>query len=165
MCLTVPVLYIRVFSLILGLTQLTISDIMTQNLLLWKSIAVNIFLAATLTLKMAAFTPSITTLDYFLGIGLYSFFSANFNTEDKALDYAKECKSQIEKFTDIFELADCQKVVIPAYLYAIAALCVALAVIHLFLISVVSLWRVMLHCCCQKDRPNDRQVRRMQAER
>jgi len=88
MCLTVPILYIRVFSLILGLSHLTIADIMTQSLVLWKSIAVNILLAAILTLKMAAFTPSITTLDYFVGIALYSFFCANFNTEDKAWAYA-----------------------------------------------------------------------------
>lgn len=88
MCLAVPVLYIRVFSLILGLSQLTIADIMTKNMEFWKSIVINIILAAMLTLKMAAFTPSITTLDYFLGIGLFAFFSANFNTEDQAWDYA-----------------------------------------------------------------------------
>ena len=82
MCLAVPVLYIRVFSLILGLSQLTIADMMTQDMFFWKSIVINILLAAILTLKMAAFTPSLTTLDYFIGIGLFAFFCANFNTEN-----------------------------------------------------------------------------------
>ena len=80
---------------------------MTQNMEFWKSIVINIILAAILTLKMAAFTPSITTLDYFLGIGLYTFFSANFNTEDQAWDYTKNCRDDVEKFADIFELPTC----------------------------------------------------------
>ena len=61
----------------------------------WKKIIINLLLAAILTLKMAAFTPSFTTLDYFLGIGLFAFFCANFNTEDKAWDYAKDCRSEV----------------------------------------------------------------------
>ena len=107
MCLAVPVLYIRVFSLILGLSNLNIAELMTQNMEFWKSIVINIVLAAILTLKMAAFTPSITTLDYFLGIGLYAFFSANFNTEDQAWEYAKSCQNDVNKFADIFELPQC----------------------------------------------------------
>lgn len=82
MCFCVPILYIRVFTLILGLRQLTISDIMMEGFSLWRSITINIVLAGIMTLKMAAFAPSLTFLEYFLGIGLYSLFSANFNTEE-----------------------------------------------------------------------------------
>ena len=131
----------------------------------WKSIVINIILAALLTLKMAAFTPSITTLDYFLGVGLYAFFSANFNTEDQAWDYAKSCRNDVEKFADIFELPQCQKVIIPVYLYSLAALCVALAVIEFILVSIVSFYHVCSSCCCVRERPADRQVARMEAER
>ena len=131
----------------------------------WKSIVINILLAAILTLKMAAFTPSITTLDYFLGIGLFAFFCANFNTENQAYDYAKECKSEVVKFADIFELPACQKIVIPAYLYALAAVCVALAVIELVIVTFFNLCKAWADCCCRKERPADRQVLRMEAER
>ena len=64
-------------------------------------------LAAALTLKMAAFAPSINFLDFFMGIGLYSFFSANFNTEAGAWDSAKTCHENTHRMADLVELAEC----------------------------------------------------------
>ena len=116
----------------------------------------NIILAATLTLKMAAFTPSITTLDYFLGVALFTFFCANFNTEDKAWETAIQCKDLVSRVADIVELPECQKVIIPAYLYAVSALCVAFAVLELILITIANLFRACGSLCCRRERPNDR---------
>ena len=53
---------------------------MTNDITIWKSIVVNVTLAIALTLKLAAYAQSMTFLDYFWGVGLYSFFAANLNT-------------------------------------------------------------------------------------
>ena len=66
---------------------------------------------------------------------------------------------------DLIEMADCQKVIVPVYLYALAALCVALAVIELFLILQVTLFRFIKKVCCTKERNSDLQVLRIEARR
>ena len=54
---------------------------------------------------------------------------------------------------------------IPAYLYALAAVCVAVAIIELVLVTFYHLCKAWAECCCKKERPADRQVLRMEAER
>ena len=36
MCICVPIIYIRAFSLIIGLSQLTITELLTDSMYLWK---------------------------------------------------------------------------------------------------------------------------------
>jgi len=58
---------------------------------------------------------------------------------------------------------ECQEVLIPGYLYILAALCVTLAAINAILICVCSFVSWCLALCCWKERPADLQVLRMSA--
>ena len=107
----------------------------------------------------------MTFLDYFFGVGLYSLFAANFNTTKDSWADAHKCFKEADRVGDLIELVDCQKVIVPVYLYALAALCVALAVIELFLILQVTLFRFIKKVCCTKERNSDLQVLRIEARR
>ena len=54
----------------------------TELLYKAKNIAVNIILALVLMLRMSTFAASLNFFDHYWGIAIFSFFAANFNTED-----------------------------------------------------------------------------------
>ena len=56
---------------------------------------------------MAEMAPSLTFLDHFWGIGLFSFFSANLNTFYHFMKNVEKCQAELTYFEDIFEKADC----------------------------------------------------------
>ena len=57
----------------------------------WKEIAVNLILAAGMTLNMASFAPSLTFFNHFLGIGLYVAFAASYMTKKDSWSELVEC--------------------------------------------------------------------------
>lgn len=126
-----------------------------SNSFWWKQIAVNCWLALTLTLKMASFAPSLNFLDTFVGIAFYAFFSGNFNTSKDTWDKTQACYEKTHALKDIFEVDNCQEVVIPVYFYALAALSVCLAALYIFLISMMFIYKNLVGVCCPATRKLD----------
>ena len=80
--MSVPIIYIQLVVLGSSMQLMTLEEIISKdNLHLWKEIAVNLALAAAMTLNMASFAPSLTFFNQFCGIGLYVFFTANYMTK------------------------------------------------------------------------------------
>jgi len=46
----------------------------------WREVLVNITLSLALTLKVTGVAPSLNTFDFLWGMGIYSFFCANYAT-------------------------------------------------------------------------------------
>ena len=85
--------------------DLNIIDILrSTEPIYWKAMTINVFLALTLTIKLAGFAPSLTFLDHFWGVAIYAFFCANFNTGHGFLDNSKSCYQSIGGFMDVIEL-------------------------------------------------------------
>ena len=95
----------------------------------WKQIVINAVLGILLTLKLATFAPSLNFVEYFWGLALFVCFAANFNTEVDTWENSKLCWSQMQRLGDLVDNTECRSVLVPLYLYALVALCVALAVI------------------------------------
>jgi len=103
-CLCVPVLYIQLITLVYELRYKSVDEMMTaSNSFWWKQIAVNCWLALTLTLKMASFAPSLNFLDTFVGIAFYAFFSGNFNTDKDTWDKTQACYEKTHALKDVIE--------------------------------------------------------------
>lgn len=74
-----------------GLRNTAIEDILTKNSALWKDVVVNSVLAVVLTVKIAQFAPSLTFLDHFWGLAIFSLFAATFNTEKNTREEVGIC--------------------------------------------------------------------------
>ena len=57
----------------------------------WKKIVVNFFLSLMLTLKMAGYATTLTFLNYFAGVGVFTFFAASLNIDDQSLSNFSTC--------------------------------------------------------------------------
>ena len=160
----IPILLIRVFTLIFGMRYLAIPEVIhTEILYKAKQIAVNIILALILMLRMSTFATSLTFFDHFWGIAIFSFFAANFNTEEHAWYDARLCWRSMFRVTDLVENNECRRVLIPAYLYTLTALCVALLVLEVLIRGWIFLARQISQCLCPKDRRADLQVLKLEA--
>ena len=129
----------------------------------WKEIIINVVLALILTLKMAGIAPSLTFLNYFVGVGVFTLFAANLNTDKNSLADFKTCHKNTNSVSEVVHTLECQEILIPAYLYALSALCVSLAVFHLILIFTVASANFLFNCCCARERRSDLQVLFLQA--
>ena len=69
------------------------------------------------------------------------------------------------RVTDLVEKNECRRVLIPAYLYALAALCLAFMVIEVIVIVWTFLTRQISQCLCPKERRADLQVLKLEAYR
>ena len=78
-------IYVEITIRVYKLRMLTLAEIVADSSnIWWKGIAVNIILAGAMTLKLSATTAqSMTFMNYTIGVGLYSFFAASFNTQRK----------------------------------------------------------------------------------
>ena len=152
----IPILLIRVFTLIFGMRYLAIPEVIhTELLYKAKQIAINIILALILLLRMSTFARSLNFFDHFWGIALFAFFAANFNTEEHAWMDARQCWRSMFRVTDLVENNQCRRVLIPAYLYTLTALCVALLVLEVVLRVGIFLAKQISQCLCPKDRRAD----------
>ena len=162
----IPILLIRVFTLIFGMRYLAIPEVIhTELLYKAKNIAVNIILALVLMLRMSTFAASLNFFDHYWGIAIFSFFAANFNTEENAWIDAKQCWKSMFSVTDLVENNQCRRVLIPAYLYTLTALCVALLVLEVVIRVGIFLAKHTSQCLCPKDRGTDLQVLKLEAQR
>lgn len=69
----------------------------------------------------------------------------------------------MKKAGDLVEQQDCQEVIIALYLYAHAALCLALAVLQGFLMSIVFVFSKIGKACCGRERRHDLQMLKFEA--
>ena len=70
----------------------------------------------------------------------------------------------MSKIRDFIDLDNCQEVAIPVYFYALAALCVVFALLHLFLISIALAYRAIGQLFCPSSRKYDYQVLKKDAQ-
>ena len=131
----------------------------------WRLVLVNMILALSISFKVVGLAPSLNFLDYFIGMTVFCFFCANFNTDQYTLDDFNTCRDEVHTFSDIFHIVECQEVLIPAYLTSLACLCASLAVINVFLIFLHWLGNAIITLFCWKDRKSDLQVLKMSARR
>ena len=66
---------------------------------------------------------------------------------------------------DLFEQADCQKVIVPIYLYILTVICVAFAVIELIIFIIAQSCISLANLCFPKGRNPDLQVQRLEKMR
>ena len=162
-CFAAPILYMQAFSMLYGLRDAPFSDILTQSGNIWKDVTVNIILAAILTVKIAQAAETLTFLDHLWGLALFSMFAATYNTEKETYGETKLCYGQLHRLGDLLEQQDCQEVVIALYLYAHALLCLTLAVLQLFLMSLYYACTLCSKSCCARERRQDLQVLKLEA--
>ena len=164
-CISVPIIYIQLVVLGSGMRLLSWNEIIEPKILhVWKEIAVNLILAAGMTLSMASFAPSLTFFNHFLGIGIYVLFAAAFMTKKDSWSELVECHEKMRDVADLVEIKPCQNIIMPAYLYVIAGLCVAFALIELITLQIYN-FSVANCACCGTERRADLQVLKLNAQR
>lgn len=121
----------------------------------WKEIIVNVFLAVILTLKMAGAVESVTFLNFYEGVGMYSFFAANLNTVKNSLSDFETCRIEAKNYYDVTQIVECQQILIPAYLYTLSAISIALAVIYFVFYTISVAGNRVFEYFCVRERRSD----------
>ena len=158
-------IYIEIATRVYKLRLMSFPEIIADSNLWWKGIAVNAILAALLTLRLASAAQSLTFLNYALGVGLYSFFAANFNTKENSYDRAYDCFALADRVADLIDWPECQEILSPLYLYSLSALCVAVFLLELLLLGMGHLLTALGQYCCRRERKQDMQALRLNARR
>lgn len=114
---------------------------------------------------MTGIAHRLTFFNYFAGVGIFTFFAASFNTDEQTYIDFKTCHATVDSINDVIEIGSCHQILIPAYLAALAALCVTLAMIE-GIVRTGHAIQIYIWCYFYaSDRHADRQVLRLEAQR